>query len=158
MTRTIARKAWRYVGVVLFWFFWPLLIIYLGRSERTRLLIVCGDEVLLVRPWLGTDHWALPGGGLHADESPLQGVIREVQEETSIHLQPSDIQPLFSAPYKFRGFRYFGHYFVAVLPKKPPLKKQRFEVAEASWINYKKLTPKNAHPDTLTTVAAWFEP
>ena len=152
------KKAWRYVGILLFWLFWPLLIIYLGRSERTRLLMVCGDEVLLVRPWLGTNHWALPGGGLHVGESPLDGVIREVHEETGIRLQPGDIQPLFSAPYKFRGFRYLGHYFVTELPRKPALKKQRLEVAEAAWIKHKKLTPKNAHPDTLTTVTAWFEP
>jgi len=154
----MSKKAGRYVGTVLFWALWPLLIIYLSRSERTRLLIVCRDEVLLVRPWLGTNRWSMPGGGLHPGESPLDGVIREVYEETNIRLQPESIQSLFSAPYKFCGFRYQAHYFVTALHQKPEFKKQRLEVAEASWINYHKLTARNAQPDTLTTVTAWFEP
>jgi ADP-ribose pyrophosphatase YjhB (NUDIX family) len=35
-----------------------------------------------------TRSWALPGGLLRRHESPVDGVVREVQEEVGVHLDP----------------------------------------------------------------------
>ncbi len=153
----MTKKLWHAIGRGLFWLLWPLLIMYLARVERTRMLIVCGDEILLLRAWLGTKRWAMPGGGLHPDEAPRDGVIREVREETGLTINPADLKTLFSAPFRFRGFHYQCHYFAVVLPEKPPIKKQHLEIADAAWIHRRDLTIKNTNPDTLTTVTAWFE-
>ncbi len=44
-------------------------------------------RLLLVEPTY-KDHWELPGGGVEADESPRDGVIREIQEELGLDIEP----------------------------------------------------------------------
>ena len=51
-----------------------------------------GDELLLCRVAvgnLGEGLWTLPGGGLDFGESPQDGVVREVEEETGLVAQIS---------------------------------------------------------------------
>ncbi|MBS1801403.1 MAG: NUDIX hydrolase [Acidobacteria bacterium] len=56
-------------------------------------VVVCGEEVLLIRrgrePLLGA--WSLPGGALELGETTAEGVVREVFEETGIHVQPIEV-------------------------------------------------------------------
>lgn len=47
-------------------------------------------EILLVKPNY-RDHWHIPGGGVEAHESPLDGAIRELREETNITVEPNDM-------------------------------------------------------------------
>lgn len=44
------------------------------------------------------DLWNLPGGGLEKEESPWQGVIREVQEETGIIVKVQRLSGLYFKP------------------------------------------------------------
>ena len=52
----------------------------------------CGIVILTVQRELllchvtGQDHWDLPKGGMHADESPRQAALRETREETGLDL------------------------------------------------------------------------
>ncbi len=47
--------------------------------------IVDGDgRILLVKHSYGRKNWELPGGGVELGESPMDGVQREVQEETGL--------------------------------------------------------------------------
>jgi 8-oxo-dGTP pyrophosphatase MutT (NUDIX family) len=154
----MSKRIWRALGVGLFWLLWPALVVYLRRGERARILIVHGDEVLLVRSWLGTRKWSLPGGGLHSDEPILQGCLRELREETGIVLAEKQVTKMFSSVFRHGGFRYLCHYFVAVLPEKPVVMTQKIEILDYAWVNRHELTAKNVQPDTLTTVTAWFEP
>ncbi|MCW2569197.1 MAG: pyrophosphohydrolase [Mycobacterium sp.] len=51
------------------------------------------DGALLLlrqRPWKG---WSLPGGLLDRLEEPAAGALRELVEETGIHLDPDDLGP-----------------------------------------------------------------
>jgi 8-oxo-dGTP pyrophosphatase MutT (NUDIX family) len=43
------------------------------------------EQILLVKPTY-RDYWLLPGGSIEADESPLQGCMREVREELGLDL------------------------------------------------------------------------
>jgi 8-oxo-dGTP diphosphatase len=56
-------------------------------------VVVCGDEVLLVRrgrePLRG--RWSLPGGLLELGETTAEGVAREVLEETGICVRPVEM-------------------------------------------------------------------
>lgn len=151
------KKLWRLLGVIGFWLTWPALVVYLNRSERARILVVCGDDVLLLKPWFGINKWGIPGGGLHMGETPIDAALREVHEETGLTVERSRVKKLFSAPYIYRGFRYPCHYFVVVFDHKPAVKTQKIEIAEYAWLDHRKLTIRNSHPDTLTTVEAWFE-
>lgn len=68
---------------------------------------VCFDErgrVLLGRrahdPGKGL--WDLPGGFLHEDELPLDGLVREVREETGLEIEPMDFLGFWLEPYDAR--------------------------------------------------------
>jgi 8-oxo-dGTP diphosphatase len=53
---------------------------------------VDGQECVLLAWWNGEGHsdpeWSLPGGGIDFDESVLDGLVREVFEETGYHVVP----------------------------------------------------------------------
>ncbi|GAA2759471.1 NUDIX hydrolase [Actinopolymorpha rutila] len=54
------------------------------RSVRVGAYGVCMDEgrMLLIRFAGGDPQWSLPGGGVDFGEHPVDGVVREVEEET----------------------------------------------------------------------------
>jgi ADP-ribose pyrophosphatase YjhB (NUDIX family) len=68
---------------------------------------VCFDErgrVLLGRRALdpGKGLWDLPGGFLHEDEHPLDGLRREIREETGLEVDPIDFIGFWLEPYDER--------------------------------------------------------
>jgi 8-oxo-dGTP diphosphatase len=48
-----------------------------------------GEEELLLSLWneVETKLWSLPGGGVELDETPAEGAIREVWEESGYHVE-----------------------------------------------------------------------
>ncbi len=63
-------------------------------------------RVLLVRHGYGRRNWELPGGGAEIGESPERTVMREVGEETGLHVVPERIDGIYLEP---------GHRFGATL-------------------------------------------
>lgn len=63
-----------------------------------------GGRVLLGRRALdpGKGLWDLPGGFLHENELPLDGLRREVREETGLELEPLDFLGHWLEPYEGR--------------------------------------------------------
>ncbi|OEV03754.1 NUDIX hydrolase [Streptomyces nanshensis] len=51
-------------------------------------------RVLLVRPAYRDDTWLLPGGGVEAGESPMEGCRRELKEELGLDLHVDDLLAL----------------------------------------------------------------
>ncbi|HSH18687.1 MAG TPA: NUDIX hydrolase [Candidatus Saccharimonadales bacterium] len=142
------RNLYALLGRAAYWLGWPASWIYLRGSRRTRLLLMCGDDVLLVKNWLGTGKWALPGGGLHAGEDPQAGLMREVREETSIDVG-GPVRKLGTEPYAHHGFRYQCHYFAARLPDKPAVRLQRLEIVAAVWMPLDQVSPQTCGADVV---------
>jgi ADP-ribose/FAD diphosphatase len=70
-----------------------------------RLVVTClpitdeGEVVLIrraIQPGMGT--WAQPGGFLEADETAIQGMVRETLEETCLEVEPTGIVGIYSRP------------------------------------------------------------
>jgi 8-oxo-dGTP diphosphatase len=55
--------------------------------------LFCDDlgRILLVKP-VYKDPWEIPGGGVEANESPLDACIREVREELGLELQTARLR------------------------------------------------------------------
>lgn len=143
------------LGVVLFWLTWPLLWLYLRWSKRTRLLLVCGDEFLVVRSWLGPGAYGLPGGGLHKGEAPIDGLIREVREEIGITITPSEVDHLYNTVSHSQGFKFQYDCYLLRLSAKPGLVLQPSEITDAQW---QPLTgPTLPVENDVTRAVAWWQ-
>ncbi|MCW2763742.1 MAG: hydrolase, partial [Marmoricola sp.] len=114
-----------------------------------RLLLVCGDEILGVKGWLGVGKWVLPGGGIQRGEDIQSGLLREVYEETGIQLKSGQVRALKSEKYSIHGFSYLCHYFVAEVAAKPPHRRRPFEIVDIGWSNKRQVTSKTHNPDVI---------
>lgn len=144
------HRLWAICGRIAFWLSWPLLFVYLKDSQRTRVLVVCDEDILVVRGWLGNGRWSLPGGGLHQGEKPENGAIRELQEEVGIEVAASDLQKLFYKEYKSKYSPTLKiHSYILVLDKKPDLVLQKSEIYESRWVPKQELRSGSAIEDDL---------
>jgi ADP-ribose pyrophosphatase YjhB (NUDIX family) len=70
------------------------------RLVATALPITDDGRVVLIKraipPGVGT--WAQPGGFLEADETVIQGAIRETLEETGLTIEPTEIIGIYPQP------------------------------------------------------------
>jgi 8-oxo-dGTP pyrophosphatase MutT (NUDIX family) len=146
------KKLLQKLGVVAWWLTLPALAVYLSRAARTRAVLHQGGKVVVVKGWLGSGRWTLPGGGLHKGEDPVEGVMREVREETGITVNRSSIRKLAVEPYNNRGIHFTCHYFAAELSEQAALKPQPFEISEVAWVDTQKLNAQNSNPDVLAGV------
>jgi 8-oxo-dGTP pyrophosphatase MutT (NUDIX family) len=149
------QLAWKKLGIVAFWLSWPGLYLYLRFSTRTRIVIACKDKVLVVKGWLGSGKWILPGGGLHKGEDPLSGAIRELKEETNLSINPKQLKFIGEAVYEQYGFRFRYYRYGIELDDMADLQPAGKEITEVEWINFDQLTPQNTAFDALDSIAAW---
>ena len=70
------------------------------RLVVTTLPVTADGRLVLIRraipPGIGT--WAQPGGFLEADETVVQGAVRETLEETCLVVEPTQIVGIYSRP------------------------------------------------------------
>ena len=124
-----------WLGIAAFWVLWPVWFVYFKRhNQRSRVLIICNGEVLLVRGILGSSaRWSLPGGGRKAGESAESAVVREVKEEVGIIIEESALKPMGSHRHPGYGIAYVADYFVVELSEKPEVLLQPMEILYAHW-------------------------
>jgi 8-oxo-dGTP pyrophosphatase MutT (NUDIX family) len=149
------KKLIQRAGWAVYWLGWPFLFFYFRLSQRTRVLLSCDDYVLVVSGWLGDGRWSLPGGGLARSEDPVEGVRRELREETGIQLAKDLFQLAGTEIYSRHGHRFAYFQFFAVVPNLLHIHAQRHEIAEARWVDWRTLTAQNATPDTLVMLRKW---
>lgn len=127
------RQFWVLLGRVLYWLSWPGLWLVLSRTERTRVLVIVGDQLLLVRTWHGDGKWGLPGGGLKRHEPYAVGAQRELREETAVALTESSLNYLGMQRTVDNGIGIRHHFLAARMAEKPLVHKEFFEIEAAEW-------------------------
>ncbi|PID32026.1 hypothetical protein CR970_02655 [Candidatus Saccharibacteria bacterium] len=122
------------LGRCTYWAIWPLLAAYMPLTRRSRIILLHDEQVLLVRGWLSSGKLELPGGGVHFGEDPRSGALRELAEEVSLWLAPSDLVLLAHgrAP---GAFRYTYDLYLVYLSEYPQVRPQPPEVLHAQWLH-----------------------
>jgi 8-oxo-dGTP pyrophosphatase MutT (NUDIX family) len=143
------------IGRLVFYAAWPFWRWYFPRHPRTRLLVVVGDEVLLLRGWLGDGTWSLPGGGLHRGEDPQAAVLREAKEEVGMNADVSQLVHLgeFTLSEKAITTTYIA--FAVMLDSKFEPNLQWHEIAEAKWLQIDDAEVANLASATREVLVRW---
>lgn|ERR1035438_923867 len=148
-------KNYQWLGRISYYLLWPGIAIYLHGSQRTRIVLFAEDYILVVKAWLSDGKWSLPGGGIHNGESIIEGLFRELHEETGVELKTNDINELLSENFRLHGTRVKLHYFSASVPARLPVRKQRGEIIDVQWLHQSKLDHSNTGKDALRAIAIW---
>lgn len=134
------------IGRAVYWCGWPVLwlVARFGRP-RTRVFVVAGGEFLVLKGWIGSGDWILPGGGIHRAEVPVEAGQREVLEEVGIKLDKQSIRQIGNEHLvsKRHGLPFRQYFFVAQLRSKPSLILQKNEIYQAHWMNIKNCPDAN---------------
>lgn len=128
---------------------WVAFFVYLRVGQgRTRVVVVHEDKVLVMKQWISSGKWSLPGGGIHKGESMAGGAVRELYEETRLKLDPRQLTHIGRGTYRKYGHRFEYHVFATSVGS-AFVRAQRIEVSELAWVRPGELRASNASPDTL---------
>lgn len=148
------KKLWILLGRLAGYLSWPLVWVVIRFTMRSKLLLVCEGQILLLKGWLGVGQWGLLGGGLHTGEDPADGAIRETKEEIGIVVRKTHMQNLGTFR-QSRGLAHTFHGFVIELPKKPGLNLRWNEITEARWVQPSELANLHVEQHVQLMVDAW---
>ena len=96
--------------------------------------------LLLLRSAKETDPslWGIPAGKVEKDESDIEAVIREVQEETGIHLTEEDLKDIGHLPIEYATFIVDFPMFHVNFEERPEVVLAPREHIDLQWISPKK--------------------
>ena len=72
--------------------------------------VIIQDGKILLSHETKSGWWLVPGGGLEGNETPEEGCIREVEEETGYIVRP--VREFLVLNEYYEEYRYISHYFV----------------------------------------------
>ncbi len=132
------RELFLRTGNVIFAFSKPIIYLLLNNSRRSRVAIVCNDQILMVKSWLSDNKWGFPGGGIKRKESDLESVKREVYEETGINLGNKNIVKVSQYTDKYLIFRRFLIFYKTTFNQKPATEiVKKLEIVDIKWFKVK---------------------
>lgn len=130
-------------------------VFYQNSKPGVGALIIKGNEILLAKrtkaPYRG--YWDIPGGFLEAGEHPLDGLRREIKEETGLKIKPGKILGIFMDKYgseKWDTLNIF--YIVEIVSGKMQAKS---DVSELKWFSKKSLPKKIAFCGSRQALKIW---
>ncbi|WP_413560475.1 NUDIX domain-containing protein [Bdellovibrio sp. HCB209] len=84
-----------------------------GKRINTGVLLFYKNQALLVQPTYASG-WILPGGTVEAEESPMEGLIRDVKENLGISITPTHVLAIDYTPNKDVKGEYLSFLFGAI--------------------------------------------
>src|SRR5437588_4945103 len=102
------------------------------RYSAIMALLDLTGRILLVRTQRLPHFWQPIGGGIeHDDKSPIDALIREIKEETSLELTPRDLEFQLCANYDFGTGKIYC--YTALLPSGRSIYLSSPEIIEGGW-------------------------
>ena len=129
---------------------------YKNAKPTASALIVRDGRVLLARRAVEPfkDRWDIPGGFLEPWEDPLEGVKREVLEETGLRIEPTEIVGILVDTYDDPTLHTFNVYYLAQVVEGQP--RAADDVAELRWFTPESL-PDVAFESGREALKRWTE-
>lgn len=133
-------------------------VLYQNPRPATCAVVVDGDQVMLVRravePRRGC--WDLPGGFLERGEHPVEGLRREMREETGLEIEILEPLGFFLDTYPEPGETTLNFYAIARVVGGRP--QPGSDVAEIRWFARDALPPDDqiAFANNRAALAAWL--
>ena len=116
---------------------------------KDRATVVCVRENRILLVARERSRWALPGGRIRRDETPLEAALRELVEETT--LVADDLTYLF----QFTGFNTLHHVFFADVALHASVQPSN-EIAKCRWFTPVKIATLSASIPTRGIVELFF--
>lgn len=143
----VYKSIYNMIGTGIYRFSLPLLWVW-PQSHRSRCLVVSDDSILLVKNWLGTGRWTLPGGGVKPHETTRLGMVRELKEELDIDSDRYDLVSMGLRYQRHEGLKCKISLFVLYVDRPLQLAHRRYELADCQWFDIKSLpTNRNSLVD-----------
>jgi 8-oxo-dGTP pyrophosphatase MutT (NUDIX family) len=114
----------------------PLIRLVISRTRRAYIVLVCAGEVMLIKNWLSRDRFWLPGGGVHRDETMVEGAVRETLEELGVRINVSELVSRKKGFMKDDRLGFEYEIFVCHLAGKPVMKIDKGEIVDNGWYSY----------------------
>jgi 8-oxo-dGTP pyrophosphatase MutT (NUDIX family) len=143
------------VGILINFIVSPLTWLVIRNSTRTRILVINDNKLLVTKDWIGNGKWDLPGGGLHKNEDPKTGALRELKEETGLEVLPKDLEYIGDLQ---EHFNITLKLFRAKLIDEPITKRQAMEIAEIKWASMNSLNSTNSKPEIDRALSSLSSP
>ncbi len=108
------------------------------KFEAVGCFVQCNGEIILLhrqnhKPQGNT--WGIPSGKIHANESPMATMLREIKEETGIKFLENQIIHFSTVFVKFVEYDFVYYIFHARLDNKQDIKINEIEHKDAKWIS-----------------------
>ena len=143
----------KYVNIVGRRFLMIYWAIFKPLSFGTRVMLLCKNEVLLVKHTYISGYF-LPGGGVKKSELFENSARRELKEEVGILVNNLSVFGIYKS---IKEQKYTTNVvFISKLSKKPTLKIQKDELVEAGFFNINKL-PLKTSPGTKRRIKEYIE-
>lgn len=123
----LGRMAYKFVR--------PFLGLLISGKPRTRAMVICDFQILLVRNWKGRQRWTLPGGGVKNQETFQQGIVRELKEELDLEVAQKDLEHVSKIDHVEGSINFPVIVYRLDLSEKPSLSMRPSEVIDTKWFD-----------------------
>jgi 8-oxo-dGTP pyrophosphatase MutT (NUDIX family) len=127
------------VGQLIYTITIPARRLYKSDKVRSYGIIEHQEKVLIIKNWIGSGVWSLPGGGSQPGETPVEALKRELNEETGLVIEETSVELIAEGVHTREfGKKRFALFHVPY-KNKPSVVINYLEIVEHRWIEKHKL-------------------